>query len=247
MSELCRLAGRDKASTHRYLQALEETGFVEQNSLTKCYRLGPVVLQLAQTRELTVPRKAGAETIISRLAEATGETTHVSVLSGATVYPLASCESYKHSTRVIIDVQTFPLHATASGICALAFGPAELMAFAGENMQAFTAETPSTIAALERAVQSARETGFGRSERGFEEDVCSLSAPIFDQTGQFAGAVSVASAATRFTAELDRSIQQHLTEASREISRNWGGKTPELVESAWTKLFSQQQIMDTTS
>ncbi|MDU9005578.1 IclR family transcriptional regulator [Sedimentitalea todarodis] len=205
------------------------------------------MLQLAQTRELTVPRKAAADAVISRLAEVTGETTHVSVLSGATVYPLASCESYKHSTRVIIDVQTFPLHATASGICALAFGPKELLASASENMQAFTADTPTTIMALERAVQSARETGFGRSDRWYEDDVCSLSAPIFDQTGQFAGAVSVASVATRFTAELDRSIQWHLAEASREISRNWGGEIPETVNYLWDKSTQKQNIMEHSS
>ncbi len=235
LSELCRLAGRDKASTYRYLQALEETGFVEQNPLTKCYRLGPVVLQLAQTRELTVPRKAGADSVISRLAEATGETTHVSVLSGTTVYRLTSCESFKHRTRVIIDFSTLPLHATASGICALAFGPAALMAFANKNLQAFTANTPTTNAALERAVQAARTTGFGRSERCFEDDVCSLSTPIFDQTGHFAGAVAVASVATRFTPGLARDIQQHLTEASREISQNWGGSVPVAVEDTWAK------------
>lgn len=247
LSELCRLAGRDKASTHRYLQALEETGFVEQNPMTRCYRLGPVVLQLARTRELTVPRKAGAETVISWLADVTGETTHVSVLSGTTLYPLASCESYKHSTRVIIDIQTFPLHATASGICALAFGPAELLATASKQMQVFTAVTPTTAKALASAVHSARDTGFGRSDRWYEDDVCSLSAPIFDQTGQFAGAVSVASVITRFTAELERSIRQHLIEASRDISRNWGGAIPEAVEAAWAKSFLQPRTVETAS
>lgn len=247
LSELCRLAGRDKASTHRYLQALEETGFVEQNPLTKSYRLGPVVLQLAQTRELTVPRKAGADAVISRLADATGETTHVSVLSGLTVYPLASCESYKHSTRVIIDVPTFPLHATASGICALAFGPADLMTSAVKDMTAFTADTPTTSDALEREVQTARETGFGRSERGYEDDVCSLSTPIFDQTGHFAGAVSVASVATRFTAEQECDIQRHLIEASREITHNWGGKVPASVESVWSKSIAEQSSRESTS
>ena len=113
---MCKLAGRDKATTYRHLQALEDAGFVEQNPTTKLYRLGPAVLQLAQTREVTVPRKAGAEAALMELAEATGETSHVSVLSGTTVYALTSCESPRHSTRAIIDIQTFPLHATASGL-----------------------------------------------------------------------------------------------------------------------------------
>jgi len=86
LSQLCRQAGRDKATTYRHLQALEDAGFVEQNPATKHYRLGPALLQLAQIREETVPRKAGAETVLDGLVDTTGETAHVSVLSGTTVY-----------------------------------------------------------------------------------------------------------------------------------------------------------------
>ncbi len=240
LSQLCRMAGRDKATTYRHLQALEEVGFVEQNALTKHYRLGPAVLQLAQTREATVPRKAEAEAALARLADATGETAHVSVLSGSTLYALAWRESPKHATRAVIDIQTFPLHATASGLCTLAFGPAELIDIAAQTMLAFTSNTVTTPEALKRAVHSARDTGFGKSDRSFEDEIFSLSAPIFDQTGSFAGAVSVASVATRITPSLDRTIRQNLILASREITRNWGGTLPRSIEAAWAHTLSQE-------
>ena len=114
LSQMCRLARRDKATTHRHLQALEEAGLLEQSPLTRQYRLGPKLLQLAQTREATVPRKQAVMEPLAALAQATGETSHVTVLSGTTVYPLADCESNQHSTRAILDVPSFPLHATAS-------------------------------------------------------------------------------------------------------------------------------------
>lgn len=235
LSQLCRLAARDKATTYRHLQALEEVGFVEQNPSTKLYRLGPAVLQLAQTREATVPRKAGAEAALARLADATGETAHVSVLSGSTLYALTWTESPRHGIRAVIDIQTFPLHATASGLCTLAFGPADLLDIAAENMQVFTANTITTKAALERDVQSVRDTGFGRSDRSYENEIYSLSAPIFDQTGRLAGAVSVASVATRITPALERNIQENLIIASREITRNWGGTLPHSIEASWAR------------
>ncbi len=246
LSELCRLAQHDKATTYRYLQALEETGFVEQNPLTKRYRLGPIVLQLAQTRESTVPRKSGAEAPLSELANATGETSHVSVLSGTSVYPLASCESPRHIIRAIIDLQTYPLHATASGHCALTFGPPELIDVALENMQVFTPNTLKTAEELKHAIQSVQATGFGCSNRSFEEGVHSLAAPVFDQTGFFAGSVSVASVATRFTPELERCIHRHLVIASREITRNWGGTIPEYIEAMWAKTLSYSHEVETT-
>lgn len=55
LSQFCRPARRDKAKTYRHLQAHEETGFVEQNPISKRYRLGPVFTQLAQMRAATVP------------------------------------------------------------------------------------------------------------------------------------------------------------------------------------------------
>lgn len=247
LSQLCRLAKRDKATTHRHLQALEETGFVEQNRLNKHYRLGPVVLHLAQIREQTVPRKLAAETALSSLANATGETAHVSVLSGSTVYPLAYAESSTHSTRAIIDLQTFPLHATASGLCALAFGPPELFDVAIANMQVFTPMTLSTIDDLKHSVHAIKQTGFARSNGGFESDVRGLATPIFDHTGLFAGAVSVASVATRFSTDLQHRIQQHLITASRDISRNWGGTIPDDIESLWANALTHPQALETAS
>ena len=238
LSQLCKLAKRDKATTHRHLQALEKTGFVEKNPITKQYRLGPAVLQLAQTREATVPRKAGVQAPLFNLADATGETSHVTVLSGTTVYELMSCDSPKHGTRAIIDIQTFPLHATASGLCALAFGPEALIDVALNELQPFTRTTATTSEDLHAMVEAIRNTGFGRADRSFEDDVQGLSAPIFDQTGHFAGAVSVASVAARFTPDMERIIKTQLVITARQISNNWGGTIPAQIEAIWAKHFT---------
>lgn len=239
LSQLCRMAGRDKATTYRHLQDLEAKGFVEQNSETKAYRLGPAVLQLAQVRERTVPRSAGVEHPLKALAEATGETVHVAVLSGTTLYALAQVESIRHSTRVLIDVQRFPLHATASGLCALAFGPGPLMAEAQGNLTRFTEATVVDADALLSEVQATRARGFSASLGGYESDVHSISAPVFDQTGLFAGSVTVASVATRMNDALMQSIHMHLVEASRAISRNWGGTVPADIEAAWAETLAR--------
>lgn len=247
LSQLCRIAKRDKATTYRHLQALEDAGFVEQNPQTKQYRLGPTVLQLAQTREATVPRTAGAKAALSQLAEATGETAHVTILSGTTVYELASCESPQHGTRAIIDISTFPLHATASGLCALAFGPPELKEVAQANLQTFTPKTPKTVADLERKIQSVLDTGFGHADRSFEDEIHGMSAPVFDHTGHFAGAISVASVATRFTPDLEALVRENLILAAREITHNWGGIVPQNIEVLWAKTLTHPQILETTS
>lgn len=247
LSQMCKLAMRDKATTHRHLQDLELTGFIEQSPYSKLYRLGPAVLQLAQIREETVPRKAGAEAALPALAMASGETAHATILSGKTVYALASCESQTHGTRAIIDIEVFPLHATASGLCAVAFGPANLFEVAALKMENFTSNTPKTKQELTDIVQTIRETGFGRANRTLENEVCGMSAPLFDVSGSFAGAVSVASVATRFTPELERIIQQHLVVASLSITKSWGGTVPKKIQDLWSKTLSHFSEPETTS
>lgn len=233
LSQLCRLAHRDKATTYRGLKSLVENGFIEQNPITKRYRLGPALLQLAQTREMTVPRKSGATAPVEALAMATGETCHASILSGNTLYNLISVESPQHSIRVIVDIPTFPLHATSSGLCALAFGPEHLTDAATRSLTAFTDSTVTTPHALAQAITRTRRSGFGYSKGCFEPDVFSIAAPLFDQTAGFAGAISVATVASRFTPELEHQITAHLATASRDITHNWGGSVPSAIQKAW--------------
>lgn len=247
LSQLCRLAGRDKATTHRHLQALEETGFVEQNPDTRQYRLGPALLHLAQTREATVPRKTSAEGALRVLADATGETSHVSVLSGNCLYPLTSCESPQHSIRAIIDIQTFPLHATASGLCALAFGPVDLADVAKSDLRRFTPGTVTNPAALDAALEQVRASGFARSYGSYETEVHSIAAPVFDHTDGFAGAVTVACVASRLTDAAERRISTELVAASRSISRNWGGTVPSHIETLWAAALSRPNRLEPTS
>lgn len=244
LSQICRLAKRDKATTYRYLTTLERAGFVEQNPLTKSYRLGPALLQLGRMREMTVPREAGAEAPLRRLSDTTGETAHISVLSGTTLYALMSFESPRHSTRAVIDIQVFPLHATASGLCALAFGPDDLFAIACDKPYRFTEKTPTTPQELKDLISVARIRGFARSDGRFEREIHSLSAPLFDSGARFAGAVTVASVASRFMPALEKTIIAGLVAASREITQSWGGQIPATVERAWAETCAQVPVMD---
>lgn len=247
LSQLCRIAKRDKATTYRHLQALEIAGFVEQNPVTRHYRLGPAVMQLAQIREATVPRKESALTALKVLADATGETAHATVLSGTTLYGLCECESPHHGTRAVIDINSFPLHATASGLCSVAFGGPELLDAAIGNLEGFTAMTPTTASDLSALIEGVRETGFGRANRIYEDEIQGVAAPVFDHTGRLAGAVAVASVASRFTDDLKHIIKSELIIAAREITRNWGGAIPAHIEAVWAKSVTSPHALETTS
>jgi DNA-binding IclR family transcriptional regulator len=115
------------------------------------------------------------------------------------------------------------------------------------NLQPFTRTTPTTVDTLRDAVDTIRTTGFGRADRSFEAEVQGLSAPLYDHTGQFAGAVSVASVAARFTPELEQIIQHHLVIASRQITHNWGGIVPAKIEALWAKSVTSSHALEFAS
>ena len=245
LSQLRRITGQDKSTTYRYLQALETAGFVEQNSTTKQYRLGPALLQLAQVREETVPCKDGAKSAISILASSTGETAHVAVLSGKTLYGLCDCEPPKSGIRAVIDLNIFPLHATASGLCALAFGPTELFEVAAASLEKFTEHTTIDEDSLKSDVNTVRANGFGYANQSYEAEIQGLSAPLFDHQG-LAGTVAVACVASRFSRDIEETIKSKLVIAARDITRNWGGKIPSQIEDSWARTLSNSSELEQT-
>lgn len=233
LSELRTLAGRDKATTYRHLEALESAGLLEQDPVTKTYRIGPAVLRLAHLREATMPRKSGVLRPLETLAEATGETAHASLLTGTELTTLATRASVRHSTRVVISEETLPLHATGSGLAILAQSGDDLLQRAVAAARRYTDNTLTTPEALKAAVVQTRATGFGESVESFETGVHGIAAPIFDQTGRATGAIAVATVASRMTPDLRRLICEALTKAARAATTAWGGTVPPALETTW--------------
>lgn len=232
LSDFHRLVGRDKATTFRHLTALESAGLLEQNPTTRAYRIGPAVLRLAHMREITLPRRAGLRIALPRLAEVTGETAHASLLDATGLTTLAHHESPQHSARVVLHESRLPLHATASGIAALAFGGADLMTRAKAALPAYTETTARSPEELDAAVDRAHSTGFAISNQTFEQGVTGFAAPLFDSRG-VTGAVAVAAVSSRVTADLQKTILTELRQAANAISTNWGGSIPPALIAAW--------------
>ena len=124
LSEFVRLSGRDKATVHRHLVELAENGFLEQHPDSRAYRLGPAILRLATVRETTAPTRAVVLPLIAALADEVGELVHFSLIQGELLSPVSHVEPGRHGTQVHFDPsEMLPLHATASGLAVLAFGP----------------------------------------------------------------------------------------------------------------------------
>lgn len=234
LSDVYRLAGRDKATVHRYLTELEQTGFVEQDVQTRLYRPGPAVLRLATIRETCFPLRSAVEPLIRAAAQSLGELVHFSLLQGSSLAPIVHHDPHSHGTAVVFDPGAIlPLHGTASGIAMLAFGPANLLqGIGGAPLPAFTGRTPTDEAALRRLSDDARNTGFAEADRTFDPDVVSVAMPVFGPSGTASGAIAVAAPAGRMDEDLRTRAIAALRELAPVLSQSLGGRMPEHREIA---------------
>jgi len=208
LADFQRLTGRDKTTTYRHLTALTQSGLLEQDAVSRAYKMGPAVLKFAHVRELTVPRRAGVRSILPKLADVSGETAHASILQGEMLVTLADHTSDRHSIRVVLDDAVLPLHATASGMAVLAYSGDALIQKACENLTAFTEKTVTSRDRLEEQLDRVRSSGFGELDSGLEFGVSGIAVPLFDSTQSVSGAVGVASLTSRVTSELVRTIKR---------------------------------------
>ena len=198
--EMTKLTGRDKATVHRHLTELTQNGFLEQNAVSRLYRLGPAILRLASVRETNHPIRRILRPIVEHAAEVTGELAHFSLLQGDILSPVFHHEPRMHGTQVSFDdAETLPLHATSSGLAVLAFGPKDLAErLLSRKLESFTEGTVTDPDEIRVMIEQTRKTGIAFSPLSFDREVSSLAVPIVGAQGFAIGGISIAIPQVRF-------------------------------------------------
>lgn len=231
LGEFVRLSGRDKATVHRHLVELEANGYLEQNQSTRAYRLGPALLRLSGVREASNPIRRLVRPVVTALSAKVGELVHFSLLQGMALSPVFHADPQQHGTQVHFDEsEILPLHATASGLAVLAFAdPTLRKKVLAQPLGAYTRRTPTDPTALSALLDEVRRCGVSRLDRAFDDEVVSQGAPIFDQSGEVIGALSIAVPTVRARTDDLRAMSCDLLDAAGAITRSLGGAYPDLA------------------
>jgi len=223
LSEIARLSEYNKATARRLLVALEKHGFVEQDSRTRAYRLGPGLLRLARVREAVSPVQTVVQPVMEDLVARVGETAHFSLYAGDSLATIGLVESTK-SNRVSLERgEAIPLHATASGLAFMAFARPEIVERALSRK--LTGHTPYTITNkqdLRKQLRLVARTGVAVAKSSYEDGVCGIAAPVLGSDGYARGAVAIAAPTSRAKRDAIAAIQPEVRHAATEISRAMG-------------------------
>lgn len=225
VGELSRMTGLSKGTVHRFLNALRRHRLIEQNPVTKQYRLGLKLFELGTRAIANVDHVGQAEAFLHRLAKETGETTHLAVLDQGMTFYVAKVEGW-HSLRMPSQVgKRLPSHCTGLGKALLAFLPgSELEGIVAKHgLPRFTDRTITSLTALKRELAQVRKQGYSVDQGEVEDGLYCVGAPVRDFTGAVVAAISIAGPSTRIEGTIPRLAREVIATAS-DISKALGAQ-----------------------
>lgn len=228
LSEFAKLSDYNKATTLRFLSALESKGFVEQDEETRMYKLGPAFLRFSQLREASFPLTEAVKIVLRDLNAATEETALASVISGDCLASIGLVESQR-ANRVIIEPGiSLPFHATASGLAYLAFATPDLVdATLRHDLEVHTTNTITQADVLEEKLETIRASGVAYVDGSFDDGVMGIAAPYFGPSGKVCGSVASALPAVRATPDHTALNERCVRQAAQKLTDLRGGFYPE--------------------
>ncbi len=220
-AELARRLDLPRASVFRMLQTLEQLDFVQRVGDGARYKLGMAVLRMGFEYLASMELTELGRPIIDALASATGLSAHLVVRDAREVVFVAKAVGSSFMFNSIQVGARLPAHATVLGRVLLAdLSPAALEAlYAGVELPAYTAQTPTTLAALKQMIEADAQRGYGISQGGFESAISTIAAPVFDEHQRVSAAVSVTVTAAQIDERALDALVSQVRMAAQRLSQ----------------------------
>jgi IclR family acetate operon transcriptional repressor len=225
VSDLGRATGFNVSTAFRLVQTLVARGYAEQQEGHRSYVLGPRVYQLASAYIKGSDLATLARPHLEALRDVLGETVYLVILSQGEIVQLAKADGQHVVSASIRSAQREPAYCTATGKVLLSgLAPEAFREYlAGIRFHAYTPQTITSRARLEREIAAVRDEGCAVDVEEFAENLCCVSVPVRDPaTGAIAAAVSVAMPKLRFRRSLVPRWRTLLEEKAALISPQLG-------------------------
>src|SRR5262249_22790743 len=155
---------------YRLLSAFEGEGLIVRNPETGRYRLGPELIVLGERTLRHTDVRRVALPFLKDLADRTGETVDLEVLSGSHVVTLEEIAGRHLVAAAGVIGMSWAAHATSTGKVLLADRPeADWRLVLSRPLKRYTARTMTDPKSLTRAIEKARERGYAVSHGELED------------------------------------------------------------------------------
>ncbi len=214
------------STTRRLLKTMMSRRLVQQDPITKLYRLGPGVFYLASVAKEGLDVRRIALPVMEKLRELTGENTTLHELRDGKRVCVEKVESKQVLRDTILIGDQFPAHCGASGKVLLAYLPAEeLKGYlnSAKPLEALTSRTITDPRKLSAELTRIKRRGFAFScgERVMD-GLCAISAPIFDYDGKVRYSLTITLTPFRLRAKGRDELARLVGRSAEEISVRFG-------------------------
>jgi DNA-binding IclR family transcriptional regulator len=222
VTDLARRTGLLPSDVHRILTSLEASGFIEQDSRTKRYRLGCGLLKLGLTTCQRMSLREAGRPLLKRISEQLDATTHMAMFDHREL-DVFLVEQVDTPGEVIFKPR-FGLpaspHCTALGktIIASMDRDTTLRAVKKSGLPKLTSHTITDMATLEAEFARIREFGYGVDREEAIEGACCIGAPVRDGSGAVVAAISASMTSDQFYRWNESRLAFIMRSAAAELS-----------------------------
>lgn len=220
------------SSAHQFLVSLRKKGLVEQDALTRRYRIGPQMLRLCRSyfRQLDVNL---IFPFLRDLRDKCGETVIFNIRSGNQIIRVAKAEGV-HAVRRVIEIGDHqPLYLGSTGKAIMAYLPEaeleEVIKGFSEIMDLTHSEFPKMPlfdSKWRQELAKVRQQGYAASFGELYEGVHAMSAPVFNSSNHVTGCVTISGPGGRFNRRTMKAQVQPLLQSAYQISSTFGSTMP---------------------
>jgi len=229
VSEFSRELDLSRSTAHRYVTTLAQLGYLQQDPVSKRYRLGPKVLDLGFSALSAMDLLEIAAPHLRKLSDDTQRTVNLAILEGTDVVYVERYRSSRPGQQEIdLNLHVgarLPGYCTAMGKAILAFLPEDRLAQLIRRID-FEQRGPNTITdrrVFREELARIHETGLAVNDEELAYGLRSIAAPVLSHTGEPIAAVNLA--VHRTMASMDELLAHYgpaVTAAAYAISESLG-------------------------
>ncbi|MGI5398015.1 IclR family transcriptional regulator [Streptomyces sp. CA-135486] len=218
VTELADRLGVAKPTVHALLRTLEAEGMVVQDRDSAKYQLGPGLVRLGNAYLDTQELRTRSLTWADQLATRTGEAVWVAVLTDDHILVVHHAFRPEGAVQILEVGASIPWSTCALGKAIVAFAPAaERERLLAGELAVLTGTSITDPKELAGRLDEVRNTGYALEDQESAIGDAGIAAPVFDRSGEVAGAIGIVGPVERLLAE---SARQELAVAVRETARN---------------------------
>ena len=215
--------GLPRPTVHRILAALRDIGFIEQDAKGGDYMLGISLYELGSLSLANMDLHREAQPFVDQLARLSGCSVHLGVFNGQSVVVIERDDLEEPRKSLASHVEIAPIHCTGVGKAVGAWLPTDLLhKIAAPGLQTYTANTITSLSALEREYARIRKRGFAYDNEELQLWIRCVAAPIRNASGRVFAAISVSGPPERMGPQRQAQLGPLVADTAAALSRHLG-------------------------